>query len=156
MSGDIDPWQRRVQTQFDAVAKAEGAKIDAADSVSPAFETSYGEVVLHFTVRNTLPFDKNTSSIYKRAAQSFDLFLAPQLKDLLGKIPVGTTTESLDFSVLNNLGAEQTPAEKVDYICPLQATRSLVGNKITTQELISQCIVLVNGVRIGLNLQLVE
>jgi hypothetical protein len=155
MSG-ADPWQRRVLSQFDAATKAEGAKIDLADSASPSFETSDGEVVLHFTVRNTLPLDKNTSSIYKRAAQSFDLFLAPELKDLLAKIPAGATTESLDFSVLNNLGAEQTPSEKIDYICPLKATRSLVGNKITTQDLINQCIILVNGVRIGLNLQLVE
>jgi hypothetical protein len=60
-----------------------------------------------------------------------------------------------DFSVLNNLGAEQTPSEEIDYICPLKATRSLVGNKITTQDLVNQCI-LVNSVRIGLNLQLVE
>jgi hypothetical protein len=156
MSADADPWQRRVQSQFDTVAKAEGAKIDVADSSSPSFETSDAEVLLHFTLRNTLPLDKNTSSIYKRAAQSFDLFLAPQLKDLLGKIPAGTTTESLDFSVLNNLGAEQSSSERVDYICPLKATRSLVGNKITTQDLINQCVVLVNGVRIGLNLQLVE
>ncbi|MDQ6653749.1 MAG: hypothetical protein M3Y84_13530, partial [Acidobacteriota bacterium] len=156
MSPDADLWQRRVQTQFDAVAKGEGEKIDLADSASPSFETYRDEVVLHFTMRSTLPLDKTTSSIYKRAAQSFDLFLAPQLKNLLGKIPVGTTTESLDFSVLNNFGAEQTSSEKVDYICPVTATRSLAENKITTQDLINQCIVLVNGVRIGLNLQLVE
>ena len=58
--------------------------------------------------------------------------------------------------MLNRLGAEKTPSETVDYICPLNSVRSFVENKITSQDLINQSIVLVNGVRIALNLQLVE
>lgn len=155
-SGDVDPWQMRVQSQFNAISEEGAAKIDPADSASPFFENADGEVILRFTVGNTLMFDVNKSSIYKRAAQSFDLFLAPQLKDMLRKIPAGTTSESLDFAVLNHLGAEQGGLEKIDYVCPLEATRSLVNNKITTQDLINKCVVMVNGVRIGLDLQLVE
>jgi hypothetical protein len=40
-------------------------------------------------MRNTMVFDRNKSSIYKRAAQSFDLFLAPKLKEMFGKLPAG-------------------------------------------------------------------
>lgn len=37
------------------------------------------------TLRNTLRFDAEKSSIYKRAAQTFDLFLAPKMKDIWTK-----------------------------------------------------------------------
>ncbi len=58
--------------------------------------------------------------------------------------------------MLNHSGAEKTSFEIIDYICPLNPMRSFVENKITRQDLINQSIVLVDGVRIGLNLQLVQ
>jgi hypothetical protein len=72
------------------------------------------------------------------------------------KLTANAEYDTLDFSVLNHLGAEKTSSKTIDYICPLNSMRSFVENKITSQDLINQSIVLVNGVRIGLNLQLVE
>jgi hypothetical protein len=56
--------------------------------------------------------------------------------------------------VLNNVGAEKS--ETIEYICPMDSMRAFVENKITSQDLINKSMVLVNGVRIGLTLQLVE
>jgi len=148
--------QAQFQAQLNVMVQEDGAKLHLAPSAPPSFEIYGDRTVLHLTLRNTLSFDRSTSSIYKRAAQSFDLFLAPQLKGLLQKLPANAKYDALDLSVLDRLGAEKTPTETVDYICPLDSIRSFVENRITSQDLIDQSIVLVNGVRIALNLQLVE
>jgi hypothetical protein len=148
--------QAQFQAQLNAMVQEDGAKFHLVESAAPSFEVYGDRTVLHLTMRNTLSFERSTSSIYKRAAQSFDLFLAPDLKGLLGKLSASAKYDALDISVLNRLGAEKTRSETVDYICPLNSIRSVVEDKITSQDLIDRSIVLVNGVRIALNLQLVE
>lgn len=120
----------------------------------PSPETDGDQKLLHFTMQNTLSFEKAESSIYKRAAQSFDLFLAPELKGISKTLPADASYDGLHFSVLNHLGAEKS--ETIEYICPMDSMRAFVENKITSQDLINKSMVLVNGVRIGLTLQLVE
>jgi hypothetical protein len=110
---------------------------------------------LQLTFRNPAVFEKGTSSIYKRAAQTFDLFLASQLKALVPKLPTDQL-EALDFSILNRLGSEKDGSEAVEFICPLKSIRSFIEDGITSQDLIDQSLVLVNGVRINLHLELVE
>ena len=150
--------QALFQPQLDAVLKQDGENLHLVDAAPPSFEDYNGEIALHFTMRNTMEFERRTSSIYKRAAQTFDLFLAPKLKNIVGKLPAaaGASYNVLVFSVLNHVSDEKTPLETIDYVCPLDSARSFVENKITSQDLIDQSIVLVNGVRIGLNLQVVE
>jgi hypothetical protein len=135
-----------VATSVDqAASPADGAAI---------LETDGDLKLLHFTMQNSLSFEKGESSIYKRAAQSFDLFLAPELKGISKTLPADASLDALHFSVLNNLGAEKS--ETIEYICPMDSMRAFVENKITSQDLINKSMVLVNGVRIGLTLQLVE
>jgi len=149
--------QAKYQPQLDALAKEGLAKFHFVEYAPPAFVIFRNQVLLQFTLRNPLHFDRETSSIYKRAAQSFDLFLAPQLKDLLAKIPAGTEFAGVDITVLNQLAAEPAPSsEAVEFICPLEFLRQFVDAAITNQDLINQSVVLVNGVRIALNLQQVE
>jgi hypothetical protein len=121
---------------------------------TPRFETEGDQKVLHYSMQNTLSFDRGESSIYKRAAQSFDLFLAPELKGISTGLPADPALDALHFSVLNRLGAEKN--ETIEYICPMNSMRAFVENKITSQDLINNSIVLVNGVRIGLTLQTAE
>jgi FtsZ-interacting cell division protein YlmF len=53
------------------------------------------------------------------------------------------------------LGSKGSP-EAIEYIATLKALREFADARITNQALINQSIVLVNGVRIELNLQTVE
>ena len=48
------------------------------------------------------------------------------------------------------------PSEAVEFVCPRAALKKFVNAEITNQQLLDESIVLVNGVRIALNLQLVE
>jgi hypothetical protein len=47
-------------------------------------------------------------------------------------------------------------SETIDYVLPLNSLHSFAENRITSQELINQGSVLVNGVRIGVNLEVAE
>jgi hypothetical protein len=153
---DTERLQSQFQPQLDALLKESGMKFHLVSYAPPSFSVYHDKLVLQLTLRNPMAFERSTSSIYKRAAQSFDLFLAPELKGLMQKIPADAEFDALDFSVLNRLGVEKTSSEAVEFICPLKSMRSFVDDEITSQDLINQSIVLVNGVRIALNLQLVE
>jgi hypothetical protein len=132
------------------------ANSNLGGSEAPLLEHSGDQVLLHVSLQNSLSFNGAESSIYKRAAQSFDLFLAPGLRELMKTLPTDAKYDALKFSVVNRVSNGMTPSETIDYICPVQSTRSFLDNKITSQDLINQSMVLVNGVRIGLNLQTAE
>ncbi len=153
---DADRLQAQFQPQLDALLKEDGATFHLVEYAPPSIALDHQQLALQLTLRNSSAFEKNTSSIYKRAAQSFDLFLAPQLKALVPKLPAELPVDALDFSVLNRLGNEKDASEAVEFICPLKAIRSFVEDEMTGQDLINQSVVLVNGVRIRLDLELVE
>jgi hypothetical protein len=156
-SAVVEQLQTRYQKELDALAKDGQGKFHFVDYAPPSFVLFQNRVLLQLTLRNTNPFDSETTSIYKRAAQTFDLFLAPQLKGMLDKIPSGADFDGLDISVLNTLkSSPSASSEALEFVCPLKPLRQFVDAEITNQELINQSVVLVNGVRIALNLQLVE
>jgi len=151
--------QSQYQAQLDILSKEGQAKFQFVDYDPPAFVIISKQLALQMTLRNNLRFDIEKSSIYKRAAQTFDLFLAPKLRDILDKIPDDNAVAVYDFSVINPLtsgmGAKER-SEAVEFILPAALARQFVNNEITNQALIDKSQVLVNGVRIALNLQLVE
>jgi len=157
--GDVDRLQAKYQAQLETLSKEGQARFQFVDYDPPAFVIIGKQLALQMTLRNTLRFDTEKSSIYKRAARSFDLFLAPKLKDILDKVPDDSAVELYDFSVVNPLTTEfssREHSEAIEFIVPANLARQFVNNDITNQALIDKSQVLVNGVRIALNLQLVE
>jgi len=154
---DPDRLDEKYRTQLGALAKEGAAKFHFVAYAPPTFVLFHDQIALQMTLKNSLQFGPAKGSIYKRAAESFDLFLAPLLKDLSERISPDVEFQLFDFSVLNKLSptAKQT-SEAIEFICPRQALRQFVNAEITNQQLLDQSIVLVNGVRIALNLQLVE
>jgi hypothetical protein len=154
---DADYLEDRYKPHLAALAKEGAEKYHFVSYAPPAFVVFHDQVTLQLTMRNTLAFGPAKSSIYKRAAQSFDLFLAPQLKDISGRISKDVDFQLYDFSVLNKLSptAKET-SEAIEYICPRSAVQQFVNAEITNQQLLDQSVILVNGVRIALSLQLVE
>ena len=154
---DADKLQALYQPQLDALGKDGAARFHLVDYAPPSFVLFQNRIALQITLRNPAHFDVEKSSIYKRAAQSFDLFLAPQLKDLIESTPTKAEFAAFDFTIVNQLAAEPHPSsEAAEFVIPLKGLRQFVDAEITNQQLIDQSIVLVNGVRIALNLQLVE
>jgi hypothetical protein len=156
-AADIDRLQSKYQEPLDALAKLGMDKFHFVSYAPPSFVVYRNQVMLQLTLRNTIHFSQDSTSLYKRAAQSFDLFLAGQLKDILDKIPEDAPFAGFDITVLNQFGADtHGSSEAVEFICPREILRRFVDAEITNQQLIDQSVVLVNGVRIALTLQLVE
>lgn len=154
---DADRLGEKYQSQLSALAKEGAAKFHFASYAPPTFVLFHNQIALEMTLRNSLEFAPAKGSIYKRAAESFDLFLAPQLKDISERISEDVEFQLFDFSVLNKLSPTAKDAsEAVEFICPRAALRKFVNAEMTNQQLLDESIVLVNGVRIALNLQLVE
>ena len=154
---DADRLNEKYQTQLAALAKEGAAKYHLVDYAPPAFMVFHDRLALQISLRNTIQFGLVKSSIYKRAAQSFDLFLAPQLKDLSDRISADVQFQFFDFSVMNKLApGPKGASEAIEFICPRPALKQFANAEITNQQLLDQSIILVNGVRIALNLQLVE
>jgi len=154
---DADRLEEKYHSQLAVLAKEGVAKFHFVGYAPPSFMIFHDQVALQVTLKNSLLFGPAKGSIYKRAAQSFDLFLAPQLKDLTERISPDVEFQLFDFSVLNKLsGTAKETSEAIEFICPRAALRQFVNAEITNQQLLDQSVVLVNGVRIALNLQLVE
>jgi hypothetical protein len=156
-NADVEALQNKLQAGLDALSKEGIARYHFVDYAPPSLVIFRDRIHLQMTLRNPNPFDKNTTSIYKRAAQSFDLFLAPLLKSLLEKAPAAEEIAGFDITVLNEFGVNSKDSpEALEFIFPLQPLRKFTGVEITNQDLINQSIVMVNGVRIALDLQRVE
>jgi hypothetical protein len=154
---DADHLAEKYQTQLAALAKEGAAKFHFVEYAPPTFVVFRDQLALQITLRNSIQFGPGRSSIYRRAAQSFDLFLAPLLKDLSDRIAGDMEFQLFDFSVLNKLSpSAKGTSEAIEFICPRSALKQFVNAEITNQQLLDQSIILVNGVRIALNLQLVE
>jgi hypothetical protein len=154
---DADRLSEKYQTQLAALAKEGAAQFHFVEYAPPAFVIFHEQMALQLTLKNSLVFGPAKGSIYKRAAQSFDLFLAPQLKDLMARISPDVEFQLFDFSVLNKLSpGTKEASEAIEFICPRAALKKFVDAEITNQQLLDQSVILVNGVRIALNLQLVE
>ncbi|HVS82290.1 MAG TPA: hypothetical protein VHE60_11215 [Pyrinomonadaceae bacterium] len=154
---DAERLETKYKSQLDALAAAGLANYHFVQYAPPSFAVFRNQIFLQLTLRNPNTFDKEATSIYKRAARSFDLFVAPQLKSILERIPDDAELGGLDITVLNDLtGTAGHSSEAVEFVCPLGALRKFADADITNQDLINQSVVLVNGVRISLNLQQVE
>ena len=154
---DADSLDEKYQSQLGVLAKEGAAKFHFVAYAPPTFVLFHDQIALQMTLKNSLQFGPAKGSIYKRAAQSFDLFLAPLLRDITERVSPDVKFQLFDFSVLNKLSstAKET-SEAIEFICPRKAIKQFVNAEITNQQLLDQSIILVNGVRIGLNLQLVE
>jgi hypothetical protein len=154
---DADRLDENYQSQLSALAKEGATKFHFVAYAPPTFVLFHDRIALEMTLRNSLTFGPAKGSIYKRAAESFDLFLAPLLKEISERISPDVEFQLFDFSVLNKLSpAAKETSEAVEFICPRDALKKFVNAEITNQQLLDESIVLVNGVRIALNLQLVE
>ena len=158
-AADAERLQAQYQHQLDALSSAGQAKFGFVDYDPPTFVVVSKQMVLQMTMKNTARYDPEKTSIYKRAALTFDLFVAPKMKDVLEGIPSEVPVDYYDFSVINTLASSsggKDHSEAIEYLMPKNLAQKFTNSEVTNQELIDKGQVLVNGVRIALNLQLAE
>ena len=153
---DVDVLQAKYQSILNDFGSFVGVTMREKNPSSPTLALFRKALYLQLTLRNPETFDRDKTSLYKRAALSFDIFLAPHLADLSTKIPNITNLSGLDITVLVSLTPSSTPSEAVEFIFPLETLRRFAAYDISNQDLIDKGMVIVNGVRVSLSLQQVE
>jgi hypothetical protein len=154
---ELDKIQAKYQTQLDSLAKEGESRFHFVNYAPPSFISFRERIYLQLTVRNPNSFDKDQTSIYRRSARTFDLFLAPMLKDIISKVPSAQEFAGLDVTVLTQFAPNNSSSsEAIEFVCPYPALVQFIAYQITNQDFIDESVVLVNGVRIALNLQQVE
>jgi hypothetical protein len=156
---DAQKLQTQYQTQLDALAGEGKARYGFVDYDPPTFVVVSKQMVLQMTLKNSTKYEPEKTSIYKRAALTFDLFLAPKMKDVLDRVPSDLPVDYYDFSVVNTLVSSsggKDRSEAIEFLLPKNLAQKFVNSEITNQELLDKGQVLINGVRIALNLQMAE
>jgi len=153
---EIDDLEGKYQSALEDYGKFIAAVLHQPLSSPPTLATFRNHLYLQITLKNPEAFDPQRTSLYKRAALSFDTFLAPHLGDLLSRLPAISNLVGLNITVLERLDSSAASSEAVEFMCPVQSLRDFVAFDISSQDLVTQSLVIVNNVRITLNLQQVE
>ena len=155
--GDVEKLQEKYRSELELLEGEGLARFHFVQYAPPSLALFRGQLFLQLTLRNTETFDRESTSIYKRTAKTFDLFLAPEIKGILQNVPQIDGVTGLGVTILNEVASKSSSgSEALEFFFPLNAIQNFANAAITNQELINQSVVLVNGVRIALDLQRVE
>jgi len=125
----------------------------------PAFIPFHNGVYLQLSLTTALP-ESAGGSQYKLAALAFDQHIAHLIRPVLAYFKEDHGDfDGIDFSTSVRLGGDKNPdgsAVAVEFIFPLTMLRSYEQFDCTGQQLVDSGFVLINGERVGLNLQIAE
>lgn len=124
----------------------------------PSFMAFRGGQYLEMSITTSLPAS-DLGSQYKLAALAFDRHVAHLIRPIVACFKDTADFTGIDFSTsirLTGASTEGEGSEAVEFILPLSALRSYAEFDLTGQQLINTGVVLINGERVGLDLQTAE
>jgi len=125
----------------------------------PAFIPFHHQVYLELSMTTELN-EPPVTSRYKLAALSFDEHISPLIRRTLTYFPGDQNFDGISFSTTVRLrihsGAPPAKALSVEFFFPLASLRRYESYDCTGQQLMNDGIVLINGERVQLDLQLAE
>jgi len=132
-------------------------------SYAPAsFVTFHQEIFLELSLTTTLS-DTSAGSRYKMPAEAFDDHIAHLIRPVLGDFKPDSKEDpkfdGIGFSTTIHLAGKTQAtqgSEAVEFFLPLSALRCYETYDCTGQQLINAGIVLINGQRVSLDLQIAE
>jgi hypothetical protein len=125
----------------------------------PAFIPFHHQVYLELSMTTALA-EPPDSSRYKLAALAFDEHISPLIRRVLTYFPGDQNFDGVSFSTTvrgrTKPGAPAAKPLSVEFFFPLASLRRYEAYDCTGQQLINEGIVLINGERAGLDLQLAQ
>jgi hypothetical protein len=124
----------------------------------PSFMAFRGGQYLEIPIATPLPAS-DPGSQYKLAALAFDRHVAHLIRLVAAYFKDSADFTGIDFSTSIHLAGAKTESdssEAVEFIFPWSALRSYSAFDLTGQQLIDAGVVLINGERVGLDLQTAE
>jgi hypothetical protein len=125
----------------------------------PAFIPFHRQVYFELSMTTVLA-EPPESSRYELAALAFDEHISPLIRRVLTYFPGDQNFDGISFSTtIRGRTKPGAPAGKplsVEFFFPLESLRRYEAYDCTGQQLINEGIVLINGERAGLDLQLAQ
>ena len=129
------------------------------DYAPPAFIPFHHQVYLELSMTTGLAEPVETSR-YKLAALAFDEHISPLIRRVLGYFPGDQNFDGISFSTTVRRrikpGMPPSKALSVEFFFPLEALRRYESYDCTGQQLLNEGIILINGERAGLDLELAQ
>jgi hypothetical protein len=123
----------------------------------PAFIPFHHAVYLEMSITTVLA-ESPEASRYKLSALAFDEHISPLIRRVLTYFPGDQSFDGISFSTTvrprTKPGVPAAKALSVEFFFPLEALRRYESYDCTGQQLINDGIVLINGERAGLDLEL--
>jgi len=146
------------QKMIDMVAKELDPQAHFVSYAPPAMVAFRKGAYLEFSVETTLPAT-TVGSRYKMAALAFDDHISHLVRPMMAYFKGDLDFDGIAFSTTIHQGDKTDAAqgkEAVEFFFPTDALRCYENYDCTGQQLIDQGSVLINGERIGLDLQMAE
>jgi hypothetical protein len=123
----------------------------------PAFIEFKKGAYLQLSMTSTLD-GASQGSQYRQAALAFDRHISHLVRPILAYFKDSSGFDGIDFSTTIKSSDDKAGAnaEAVEFVLPLSAMRCFVQYDCTGQQLLNAGIVLINGERVGLDLQVAE
>jgi hypothetical protein len=125
----------------------------------PAFIPFHHQVYLELSMTTALA-EPQEASRYRLAALSFDEHISPLVRRVLTYFPGDQAFDGISFSTTvrprTRPGAPAAKPLSVEFFFPLEALRRYASYDCTGQQLLNDGIVLINGERVQIDLQLAE
>ncbi len=123
----------------------------------PAFVPFKMGAYLQLSMTTDLDFESSGSQ-YKEAALAFDRHISHLLRPVVAHFRETSDFDGIDFSTTVKVAGDNSNSheEAVEYILPFAALHCYVAFDCTGQQLLNQGYVLINGERVGLELQSAE
>jgi hypothetical protein len=123
----------------------------------PGFIAFHQGVYLQLSLTSTLD-PASAGSQYKQAALAFDNHVAHLIRPVFSYFEKDSSFDGIDFSTSVRLASEggKGSSEAVEFIFPFSALRCYQQYDCTGQQLLNSGFILINGERVGLDLQPAE
>jgi hypothetical protein len=126
----------------------------------PAFIAFRHQTYLEFSVDTVVSEAVSNTSRYKLAALAFDEHISPLIRRVIGYFPDEQHFDGISFSStvhgLPRPGGAATKPLSVEFFFPLRTLRCYESYDCTGQQLLDAGTILLNGERVGLDLQIAE
>jgi|SRR5579871_736794 len=150
--------QKSYQPTLDRMVQELDSQAHFVRYAPPAFIPFHNGLYLQVSLTTTLP-PAAAGSQYRLAALAFDQHIAHLIRPVLAQFKDRTDFDGIDFSTSIRLGSDQNAGGSpvaAEFIFPLKLLTVYANFDSTGQQLIDGSFVLLNGERVGLNLQAAE
>jgi hypothetical protein len=150
--------QGKYQVTLDRIVRDLDSQARFVGYAPPVFMTFHKGVYLQLSLTAPVPADADGSR-YRSAAVAFDEHIASLVRPIMAYFKEDADFDGIDFSTTirpAGAAADAGSSLAVEYVFSVAALRSYEQYDSTGQQLIDSGFVLINGERVGLDLQAAE